>query len=73
MEMADSVGGSSKPSERIAAGQLYGKAPSLLADLERDAYEAADAKQTPASMTQINIILPDPPGGWHEVPGLLDE
>ncbi len=36
--------------------------------------------EQPSSLTQvnlgampINISLPDPPGGWHEVPGLLDE
>ncbi len=26
----------------------------------------------PPAMNQININLPDPPGGRHEVPGLLD-
>ncbi len=35
--------------------------------------EARDTGDVPKSMTQININLPDPPGGWHEVPGLLDE
>ena len=29
-------------------------------------------EQAPQS-NQINITLPDPPGGRHEVPGLLDE
>ena len=27
---------------------------------------------TPRLMS-ININLPDPPGGWHVVPGLLDD
>ncbi len=35
--------------------------------------ESRDAADVPRSMTQVNINLPDPPGGRHEVPGLLDE
>ncbi len=35
--------------------------------------EPPDAAKVPKSMTQVNISLPDPPGGRHEVPGLLDE
>ena len=34
--------------------------------------EPPDAANVPKSMTQININLPDPPGGRHAVPGLLD-
>ena len=30
------------------------------------------AADVPKSMTQVNITLPDPLGGWHVVPGLLD-
>ncbi len=72
MDIAADAQRSDDQRDRIAGGNLYAKAASLLADLERDAYEAADAKG-PASMTQININLADPPGGRHEVPGLLDE
>ena len=28
---------------------------------------------SPPAMNQLNVILPNPPGGWPEVPGLLDE
>ena len=41
----------------------------------RDNYQRAGtgAPDGTPRLTQVNINLPDPPGGWHEVPGLLDE
>ena len=35
--------------------------------------EPPDAPAVPRSVNQININLPDPPGGRHAVPGLLDD
>ncbi len=33
--------------------------------------EARGPEQAP-QVNQVNVYLPDPPGGRHEVPGLLD-
>ncbi len=74
MEIGYDVAGcaDATPDAKLRAGNLIAKGCDLISGLERDAYEAADAK-APTSMTQININLPNPPGGRHDVPGLLDE
>ena len=43
--------------------------------LDRSLGKVVEARGQPEQspqLNQVNIKLPDPPGGWHKVPGLLD-